>query len=620
MNREQGMKNVSDKKNQGATASPSAAGRRTLRFGGLTLLAVALAGCAVTPQPLVEQEQFVLALADREAMYSAQEPVTQAITLDEAIARAVKYNLQHRLVLMERALEDNLADVQGLDMLPKMTARAGLKTRSNTYASSSYSVDSGRESLEPSTSQERDLRNADLQLSWNVLDFGLSYFGAKAQANKILAAEERRRRVVAEIIREVRTAYWNAVTAERLKNEVSSILGEARTALGQARETERQRLLAPINALRYQRDLLGMVRQVEALESDMALAKSRLAALMNLPPSAQYDLVVPASDSLAVPRMAYSLDDLETLSMVRRPEIREEAYLARNAVLETRMSLLRLMPGVSLFGGVNYDSNKYLVNNSWADAGMQVSWNLFNVLSWSSISKAGDTRVAVAQLRRQALRMAVLTQVNVSWLEFQRATSVFERSQELDRIQHAILQQTEGALRSDAQTVLETIRTRVETVLATRARDLSYADLQNAMSSIHQAAGIDPLPQLIGDDSVAGLAAAVADARNVIDMGGLEVPRLMTQPGLFQAAVPAQATEPVAQVVEVAAALPVAEPVGASMAQQPALRSVPVSLWSSTGSLASGSAQASTQAQHQAAVEAVAAERRARAQRDIYAR
>lgn len=591
--------------------------RHAMRMGSLSLLALALAGCAVKPQPLAQEEQFVLAMADSQAMFANQEPVVQAVSLDEAIARAIKYNLQHRLMLMERALEDNLADVQSYDVLPKLSARAGLKTRSNTYASSSYSVNSGRESLEPSTSQEKSLSSTDLQLSWNVLDFGLSYFGAKAQANKILAAEERRRRVVADIVREVRTAYWNAVTAERLKNEVSQILTDARSALEHSRETQRQRLLPPINALKYQRDLLGMVRQVEALESDLALAKSKLAALMNLPPATQYDLVVPDAQSMKAPVLAYQLEDLETLSMVRRPEIREEAYLARNAVLETRMSLMRLLPGVSLFGGINYDSNKYLVNNSWADAGMQVSWNLFNVLSWSSISKAGDTREAVAQLRRQALRMAVLTQVNVSYLEFKRATSVFERSSELDRIQKAILEQTEGALRSDAQTELETIRTRVETVLAARARDLSYADLQNAMSAIYQAAGIDTLPDSVADDSVAALASAFGDAQRVVDMGGLQVPQLMPKS--------VTAPEPVAVAVAAAQPQPVQSAAPVAQAAQPALRPVAAALWSSTGSVLSGeSALAQTRidatAQRQAAIEAENNARQQRVKQDIYAR
>nr|WP_279538668.1 TolC family protein [Pseudomonas brassicae] len=107
------------------------------------------------------------------------------------MARAVKYNLQQRLGLMERALEDNLLDQQRYDMLPKLAARAGWRGRDNTLASSSESIRTGSQSLEPSTSQDRSTHSADLQLSWNVLDFGIGYFGAKAQANKVLAAEER---------------------------------------------------------------------------------------------------------------------------------------------------------------------------------------------------------------------------------------------------------------------------------------------------------------------------------------------------------------------------------------------------------------------------------------------
>lgn len=540
-----------------------------------------LSGCAIQPQALTDQEQVVQTLSDRSAMYMNQEPITGPITLDEAIARAVKYNLQQRVALMESAMEDNLRNVQSLSMLPKLTAQAGFKTRSNTYASSSYSMNTGRESLEPSTSQERQTENADLQLSWNVLDFGISYFGAKAQANKWLAAEERRRRVVGDIIREVRTAYWNAVTAQRLKSQVSSLLVSANDALQKAKQSGNQRLLAPITSLRYQRDLLGMIRQIEALDSDLAVAKTKLASLMNLPPSTQYDLVVPASNALNVPKLTYSLDDLETMSMMRRPEIREQAYEARNAVLETRMALLKLLPNAALFGGLNYDSNKYAVNHNWADAGMQVSWNLFSVLSWSSVKEVGKAREEVAELRRQALRMAVLTQVNVAYLEYQRATHIFDRSNELDHVQQGILQQTEDAYRSDSQTVLETIRTRMESILATRARDLSYADVQNSMSAIYQAAGIDPLPAKVADLSVSGLANEIANASVVIEHGQLAVPNLAMRPD--PAPIPAVAAIMPAQ--QASAPVVNAAPVNTTKVSE--VKVVKTPMWSSVGSLMS---------------------------------
>lgn len=555
---------------------PAASNQRPRHLALSLIAAAVLTGCAVTPpasfstQDLLQQDK-----TDRQAMFAAQEPINAPVTLDEAIARAIKYNLQQRQALMERALEDDLVDVQNQGMLPKLAARAGLRTRNNDYASSSESVRTGTQSLEPSTSQERTMHSADLQLSWNVLDFGLSYFGAKAQGNKALAAEERRRRVVADIIRQTRSAYWNAVTAERLKERVAKTLAETRQSLDYARQTGERRLVAPLTALRYQRDLINMVRQLETLDADLALARSRLASLMNLAPGTDFQLARVDDDALAVPKLPYERGDLEALAMVRRAELREEGYLGRNAALETRMSLLRLLPNAALFGGLNHDSNKYLVNNSWADAGVQVSWNLLSVLSWSAVEKSGKSREQVAELRRQALRMTVLTQVNVAWLERERAEALFNRANELSRLQDAIRDQTENAARSQAETQLELVRARVETLLATRARDLAYAELLNAQSTIYQAAGIDPLPDQVADLSVGGLARVIADTNRLIERGHVEVPRLLDAPA------PAAAAQ--------TAPLAVAE---AEPAPLPALRVVSGNRWSSLGSIAGADSNA----------------------------
>ena len=156
-----------------------------------------------------------LANVDQQLMFAAQEPVTAPITMEEAVARALKYNLEHRLAMMERAVQENIADVQSMSLLPKLTASAGYRDRSNELASSSESLATGKESLVPSKSSERDGRTADLELSWNVLDFGLSYFEAQASTNKSYASEERRR-VVADIARQTRAAWLSAVSATKL--------------------------------------------------------------------------------------------------------------------------------------------------------------------------------------------------------------------------------------------------------------------------------------------------------------------------------------------------------------------------------------------------------------------
>ena len=191
-----------------------------------------MSGCSVTgPGQLSSDELVRIANFDQQKMFAAQEPVTAPITMEEAVARALKYNLEHRLAMMERAVAENLADVQSMSLLPKLTASAGYRDRSNDLASSSESLATGQMSLVPSKSSERDGTTADLELSWNILDFGLSYFEAQASENKAYAAEERRRRVVADIARQTRAAWLSAVSAERLRDEVADALKEATTAL-----------------------------------------------------------------------------------------------------------------------------------------------------------------------------------------------------------------------------------------------------------------------------------------------------------------------------------------------------------------------------------------------------
>ncbi|WP_407654912.1 TolC family protein [Brenneria populi] len=563
-------------------SKPKSAGSGALRLA-VALACLGLTGCAVKPEPVTTEQQVAQALSDRTQMFAEQEPVRGAITLDEAIARALKYNLQQRVALMEQAMEDNLVGVSSLDMLPKLAARAGLQTRDNVAGSSSESVTTGEQSLEASTSQDKTMRSADLSLSWNVLDFGISYFNAKMQANKALAAEERRRRVVADITRQVRTAYWEAATAQRLQPEVTAALAEARQSLEYARQTEQQRLLAPVEALRFQKNMLEMVRQLEIVDSDLVVAKSRLASLMNLPPASKFDVVVPGENSLTAPKLAYTLDDLENFSMVKRPEVREESYLARNAVLETRKSLLRLLPGVSLFAGINGDSNSYLVNHQWASAGLQVSGNLLNVLSWSPVKRAGEANQELAEIRRQALRMAVLTQVNVAWQEYQQSTRMFSRYQELARIQRGILNQTELSVRNQAATQMEQVRVSTETILTTRARDRSFAEVQNALGAVYQAAGLDVLPDNVGATSLASLSDTIARTTGNIETGRVPVPRLSLAAPTAVAAATATATAPAPAVVKTAATPP------AAIAGKP-YRTVSTDMWDNLQSLQGGGA------------------------------
>ena len=119
-----------------------------------------LAGCAVQPKPLTDAERRAEAQTDLKSMFADQEPLDHALSLPEAYLRAVKYNLDRRVKLMEEAVAVDGLGVANMDMLPKLTADAGYLTRNNVLAESSTSVLTGTQSLQPSTSTDNN-RNVD---------------------------------------------------------------------------------------------------------------------------------------------------------------------------------------------------------------------------------------------------------------------------------------------------------------------------------------------------------------------------------------------------------------------------------------------------------------------------
>src|SRR5690348_1462459 len=92
---------------------------RLLLSGAAGLL---LASCIVQPHPLTDAERGAEAAADRQAMFAGQEPLTHPLTLSEAYARALKYNLDRRVKLMEQAIAYDGLTAGNYDLLPKLTA------------------------------------------------------------------------------------------------------------------------------------------------------------------------------------------------------------------------------------------------------------------------------------------------------------------------------------------------------------------------------------------------------------------------------------------------------------------------------------------------------------------
>ncbi|WP_323154271.1 TolC family protein [Pseudomonas alvandae] len=494
---------------------------RSQKLFGMSLLALVVSGCAVTREPIDRSVSEQRARTDLQNMYKDQEPLSGPLTLHQAMARAVKYNLEGRLKIMEEALAKRQLDLASFDMLPRMALDAGYVGRNNVNASSSQSVETGTQSLEPSTSQDRDREVADLTMVWNVLDFGVSYISAKQAGDQRLIVQERRRKVINTIVQDVRSAYWRAMAAERLLKQIDSLMARVETARGNSQSMSEQRIGDPVQALGYQRSLIQATRQLEEQRRALSLAKTELATLINLPLGTE--LTLATQDEYAIPELKVDLARLEQEALASRPELREQDYQTRITAAETRKAMLRLLPGLEFSAGGHYDSNSFLVEQGWADYGVKVTWNLFNVISAPAaidVAKAGEE---VAAARRQAMSIAVLAQLYVANANYREALRQFKTSQQLSDIDGQIV----GQLRSRHQAAgigeLDLIQGELNTLQADLRRDLAYADLRNAYGQIFASAGLDPLPNEVQSTEVQSIATALANRESAWAQGDIAV-------------------------------------------------------------------------------------------------
>lgn len=466
---------------------------RVVRIAWL-LPALLIIACTITPEPISQQDRLLRAQQDRVASFQGVEPVTRPITLADAMARAIQYNLDHKLKRMEEALALGQTELSEKDLLPKLTMHAGYMSRNNQSGASSVSLLSGVQSLEASSSAQRASAEADLSIAWNILDFGLSYIRGQQQADRYLVSQERRRKVIHDIIQEVRQSFWRAVAAQRLLPEFNTFLTEARRALDDSRRAEKQLLQPPVQALEYQMGLLETIYQITTLQRDLAVARTQLAALINLDLNSTFTLEIPTDAIETTPQFPSDMPVLEEMALVFRPELREEDYLTRIDSAETRLALLQLIPGVNLSGGYNTSTNSFLYHQSWLQGTLQVAWNLINLVKAPEMMAVAEAKGQIARARRLSMGVAILTQLHVAKIRYDQTAEEYTILQQMSQVAERVYQHAEHGKEFQTKTDLERIQTQARAIYRRLQKELAYAELQNAAGRLYLSVGIDPLP------------------------------------------------------------------------------------------------------------------------------
>jgi outer membrane protein TolC len=487
-------------------------GDRSIRSavkGSAAIASLLLAVGCVTPKPLQQADRERLATETAKAMFDRQEPIVGALTLAEATARAIKYQTEYRQRQMEEAAAAAQLDVARFDLLPKLTLNAGYTWRNNDAFCFGFTP-AGVLAATPTASVERNHRTESLGLSWNVLDFGMSYFRARQLADQKLIAEERRRRSVQTLMHDVRIAWWRAEAAERLLPAADRLLAEIDQAIEKTRHIEARRLLSPVQTATLRRALLDLGQQIAFRRQDLAQARVELAALVNAPAGTELRVASPDSDQREVLDLTADIDKLEALALSSRPEMAEEGYKARISADEARKALVGLLPGVTFDLSRNRDSNRFLLNNTWTAAGVNVAFNLVKAFSLPALNRSAAAQRRADDARRYAMAMAILAQTRIAAVRYTLVADEFLIWDEAARDDDLIVQYLSSSGKAGIDTELELIRARARAMASHMNRDLAYANVQASMARLFNSVGYDAVPREQEAKTVAELSSLVA--------------------------------------------------------------------------------------------------------------
>src|SRR6202012_719840 len=129
----------------------------------------------------------------------------------------------------------------------------------------------------------------------------------------------------------------------------------------------------------------------------------------------------------------------------------------------------------------SYDSNSFLVNHYWATGAVRLGGYLNNLLMFPATYRRAQNAEHLADLKREAVSMAVLAKLHIAYQQYLYARSAFQRAQEVAAVDQRLYEQIRNRNAPDVGGDLERISAQVSAQISQLQRYEAYADAQAAL-------------------------------------------------------------------------------------------------------------------------------------------
>jgi outer membrane protein, multidrug efflux system len=465
---------------------------QTARNGtALMVMCMALFGCSSLYQvdlPAARQQNLA---ADRAILHQNDIVIEDSfLSQDEAVQIGLANNLERRISQALIDIADDVARSEKLRLLPSLTVNGNIAYRDELPQREFIDSTTGETQLSNSVSQERFQRTASANLTWNLLDFGLSYFRSRQAAHQSEIRRLEQERQAQTLALDIVMAYRQAALAEDNLAYIAEMAEMTQRFKESADALVEERRLDPIVARQIERDLTSLAVTAGDLQAEMSGARITLCRLMGISPMSDFKM---STDEFLYSRLE-SLPDLkqldpealEALALLNRPELYSEDLQELIQQDEARAALVSMFPGIRLNGGYMYDGDDFLVDSTWTTVGADLVYDLLSLPSGWYDYRAKKKGVEHARLERLLLTASIIAQVHLSLHDYGVRKKQFELYSASYDIRTDLLDMTRERNAAGTAGFPDTLVTErmMETVVGRIQRGRQLASLLNAYDTL----------------------------------------------------------------------------------------------------------------------------------------
>lgn len=446
--------------------------------GGLLLFT----GCARISPPATQEQIATFTGSVAKDLRAATPVLSGTLDVDAAVERAVAFNQEVLAAQLAVAIEEAQGRIDRGQLLPEIMAQSEYYRRSNRLFSRSY-----QSSVYSSSSDLANITNS-IDLSLNLLDFGLTLIRMRQDADRANIKREDIRRVALRISEETRGAYWRAVALQTLVPVWMKLQPKVGEALQLSQRASQDAALDPVEFINAQRDLLNTRRELNDVFSQLAGAEFQLRNLASIPPESTLQLDRRRNEK-ALPLPKTSAEQDIAVALQRRPEMRQHLYEARITEQEVCATVLKVLPGATLTGSFRSDSSAYLLHGNWLDWSARIAANLIEAVRLPAKLDAVDAQQEVNRQNAIVTASAIAMQVYVARARLAVEFSIYRDADDFSRNQQVLLKQVRNSVLAGKLPEQLIAREELAALLAEVRAIVAFGDLHAAYASYQAAIG-----------------------------------------------------------------------------------------------------------------------------------